>query len=150
MWKTALKECEGVSCAFKFFKGFLRQILLGPFLNTLTQIDFQTFLNFWHFPEQLLWYLSWLYTTSFQRCMYDLSKIYDGRFFAEKINEFFIKKTVVDVCQGPKHASDLCQSHVKPMLAEYFISLPPEDVKKPKGFFRGYRNGTLDENGFRE
>ena len=33
MWKTALKKFE-----FKFFKGCLPQILLGPFLNTLTQI----------------------------------------------------------------------------------------------------------------
>ena len=31
MWKTALKN-------FKFFKGCLPQILLGPFLNTLTHM----------------------------------------------------------------------------------------------------------------
>ena len=30
--------CLGTSYHFKFFKGFLSQILLGPFLNTLTQM----------------------------------------------------------------------------------------------------------------
>ena len=44
LWKTAFKKFEGVWSAlgrphpFKFFKGCLSQILLGSFLNTLTQI----------------------------------------------------------------------------------------------------------------
>ena len=49
LWKTAFKKFEGVSSAlgrpypFKFFKGCLPQILLGPFLNNLTQLC----LNIW-------------------------------------------------------------------------------------------------------
>ena len=38
--EDSLKKFEGVWSAypFKFFKGCLPQILLGPFLNTLSQI----------------------------------------------------------------------------------------------------------------
>ena len=42
LWKTAFKKFDGIWSAlsrpysFKFFKGCLPQILLGPFLNTLT------------------------------------------------------------------------------------------------------------------
>ena len=44
MWKRVLKKFEGVWSAlsrpypFKFFKGCLLQILLGPFLNTLSHL----------------------------------------------------------------------------------------------------------------
>ena len=44
LWKTAFKKFEGIWCAssrsysFKMFKGCLPQILLGPFLNTLSQV----------------------------------------------------------------------------------------------------------------
>ena len=43
MWKTAFKKFEGVWSALgfyplKFFKGCLPQILLGPFLNTLSHL----------------------------------------------------------------------------------------------------------------
>ena len=39
LWKTAFKKFEGYTAClgrpyhFKFFKGYLPQILLGPFLN---------------------------------------------------------------------------------------------------------------------
>ena len=39
LWKTAFKIFEGIwSASLKFFKGCLPQILLGPFLNTLSPI----------------------------------------------------------------------------------------------------------------
>ena len=44
LWKTAFEKFEGVWSAlgrpypFKFFKDCLPQILLGPFLNTLSHI----------------------------------------------------------------------------------------------------------------
>ena len=45
LWKTAFKKFDGIWSAlsrpysFKFFKGCLPQILLGPFLNTLTHVS---------------------------------------------------------------------------------------------------------------
>ena len=40
LWKTAFKMFETIWSVhhFKFFKGCLSQILLGPFLNALSQI----------------------------------------------------------------------------------------------------------------
>ena len=39
LWNTAFKKFEGISSAeAEFFKGCLPQILLGLFLNTLSQI----------------------------------------------------------------------------------------------------------------
>ena len=49
--ETAFKKFEGVWSAssrpyhFKYFKGGLPQILLGPFLNTLSHINMSTFLT---------------------------------------------------------------------------------------------------------
>ena len=41
LWRTAFKKFEGVWSAspFTFFEGFLPQILLGSFLNTLSHIS---------------------------------------------------------------------------------------------------------------
>ena len=42
MWKTDFKKFEGIQPAsypFKFSKDSLPQILLGPFLNTLSQAE---------------------------------------------------------------------------------------------------------------
>ena len=41
MWKTAFKKFEVIWSVFSFFKGCLPQILLVPFLNTLTHITVQ-------------------------------------------------------------------------------------------------------------
>ena len=47
LWKTTFKKFEGVwsACSkpypFKFFKGCLPQILLGPFLNTLSHMSIE-------------------------------------------------------------------------------------------------------------
>ena len=41
MWKTAFKKFEVIWSVFPFFKGCLPQILLVPFLNTLTHITVQ-------------------------------------------------------------------------------------------------------------
>ena len=38
LWKTAFKFCLSRPYPFKFFKGCLPQILLGPFLNTWTHL----------------------------------------------------------------------------------------------------------------
>ena len=37
MWKTALKKIVYTLLSLQIFKGYLPQILLGPFLNTLYQ-----------------------------------------------------------------------------------------------------------------
>ena len=39
MRKTAFKKIEVITYHFKFFKGRLRQIVIGPFLNTLPQMQ---------------------------------------------------------------------------------------------------------------
>ena len=47
LWKTAFKKFEAIWSAyhFKFFKGCLPQILLGPFLNTLSHTLLQMLQN---------------------------------------------------------------------------------------------------------
>ena len=53
LWKTAFKKFEGISSVlgrpyqFKFFKGYLPQILLLPFLNTLFHMYDPSFLKIW-------------------------------------------------------------------------------------------------------
>ena len=62
MWKTAFKKCKGGMVCFRFFKGCLPQVLLGPFLNTLSHI-YRTIVlskNILHYQRQYC-FVKWLF-----------------------------------------------------------------------------------------
>ena len=40
---------------------------------------------------------------------------------------------------------DFQKRHSQPILEQFSISIPPENVRKPHDIFRGYRYGTLFE-----
>ena len=62
LWKTALKKFEGIwsrvpygPYPFKFYKGCLPQILLGPFVNSLSQLFLIQFKLYAHNMLVLCW-----------------------------------------------------------------------------------------------
>ena len=62
MWNTAFKKFEGISSAeAEFYKGCLPQILLGLFLNTLSQI--RNGIALW-----LLWFASNVSISNYECC----------------------------------------------------------------------------------
>ena len=64
LWKTAFKKFEGMY-PFKFFKDCLPQILLGQFLNTLSQIVFEIIVYGYMRSEMfvIFWFLSQFITS---------------------------------------------------------------------------------------
>ena len=62
LWKTAFKKFKGGMVCFRFFKGCLPQVLLGPFLNTLSHINRIIVLskNILHYQRQYC-FVKWLF-----------------------------------------------------------------------------------------
>ena len=101
MWKTVFKNFEGIP--FKFFKGCLPHILLGPLLSTLSQISnillktklvIITVKLYQSFKKYLGFTLSWMYISTIN----STSFLKPNRFFLKLSQHgvllFFFKKNV--------------------------------------------------------
>ena len=122
--RQPLKNWSGMVCLkqtirypFRFFKGFLPQVLLGLFLNTLSQIKGNVYVVTCYFCD----FNSWNYVTPWKVSKY---RVFSGpRFLISGLNTLIY--SVFSPNTGkywPEKTPDLHNFHTK-ILKQYIISL---------------------------